>query len=113
MIDAEAKAKLERWIADMHGALRFRWDGPPCRRAALMSRRRSSNSTAPRELKEEVFGPVLHVVRWRADELDRLLDDIAGNGTALTLGIHSRIDATVAAHRRASRATAMSTSTAT
>ena len=47
-----------------------------------------------RDLKEEVFGPVLHVVRWRADELDVLLDDIAGNGTALTLGIHSRIDGT-------------------
>ena len=42
-----------------------------------------------------MFGPVLHVVRWRADELDRLLADLAGNGTALTLGIHSRIDATV------------------
>ena len=48
-----------------------------------------------RELKEEVFGPVLHVVRWRADELDALLDDIAANGTALTLGIHSRIDLTI------------------
>ena len=46
-------------------------------------------------LKEEVFGPVLHVVRWKAGELDRLLDALAGNGTALTLGIHSRIDATV------------------
>ena len=43
-----------------------------------------------------MFGPVLHVVRWRAGELDQLIDDIAGNGTALTLGIHSRIDATVA-----------------
>ena len=43
-----------------------------------------------------MFGPVLHVVRWRADELDQLLDDIAANGTALTLGIHSRIEATVA-----------------
>jgi RHH-type proline utilization regulon transcriptional repressor/proline dehydrogenase/delta 1-pyrroline-5-carboxylate dehydrogenase len=42
-----------------------------------------------------VFGPVLHVVRWRANELDALLDEIAGNGTGLTLGIHSRIDATV------------------
>ena len=69
--------------------------GSRCRRAALMSRRRSSNSIAQNELKEEVFGPVLHVVRWRADELDQLLDDLAGNGTALTLGIHSRIDATV------------------
>ena len=48
-----------------------------------------------RDLKDEVFGPVLHVVRWRADELDVLLDDIAGNGTALTLGVHSRIDLTV------------------
>jgi RHH-type transcriptional regulator, proline utilization regulon repressor / proline dehydrogenase / delta 1-pyrroline-5-carboxylate dehydrogenase len=46
------------------------------------------------ELREEVFGPVLHVVRWRADALDALLDDIAANGTALTLGVHSRIDLT-------------------
>jgi RHH-type proline utilization regulon transcriptional repressor/proline dehydrogenase/delta 1-pyrroline-5-carboxylate dehydrogenase len=48
-----------------------------------------------RELKEEVFGPVLHVVRWKADELDALLEEIAANGTALTLGVHSRIDLTV------------------
>jgi RHH-type proline utilization regulon transcriptional repressor/proline dehydrogenase/delta 1-pyrroline-5-carboxylate dehydrogenase len=49
-----------------------------------------------RELKEEVFGPILHVVRWRADRFDRMLDDVASNGTALTLGVHSRIEATVA-----------------
>ena len=45
-----------------------------------------------RDLTEEVFGPVLHAVRWRANSLDDLLDDIAGNGYGLTLGIHSRID---------------------
>jgi RHH-type proline utilization regulon transcriptional repressor/proline dehydrogenase/delta 1-pyrroline-5-carboxylate dehydrogenase len=44
------------------------------------------------DLQEEVFGPVLHVVRWRADRIDTLLDDIASNGTGLTLGIHTRID---------------------
>ena len=96
VIDAEAKDKLERWIADMHGAAAL-----PLGRTPLPAR---GTYVAPAiieldradELKEEVFGPVLHVVRWRADELDRLLDDIAGNGTALTLGIHSRIDATVA-----------------
>jgi len=38
---------------------------------------------------------VLHVVRWRADKLDALLDDITANGYALTLGIASRIDATI------------------
>jgi RHH-type proline utilization regulon transcriptional repressor/proline dehydrogenase/delta 1-pyrroline-5-carboxylate dehydrogenase len=47
------------------------------------------------DLTEEVFGPILHVVRWRAEALDELLDQIAGNGTGLTLGIHSRIDSTV------------------
>ncbi len=46
---------------------------------------------------------MLHVVRWRAGELDELLADIAGNGTALTLGIHTRIDAT--AERIAARLT--------
>ena len=47
------------------------------------------------ELKREVFGPVLHVVRYRAGELDSLLDQINGKGYALTHGIHSRIDETV------------------
>src|SRR5260370_31527431 len=47
------------------------------------------------DLREEVFGPILHVVRWRAGELDALLEEIAANGYGLTLGIHSRIDATV------------------
>ncbi len=43
-------------------------------------------------LKEEIFGPVLHVVRFRGRELDRLIDQINGTGFGLTLGIHSRID---------------------
>ena len=44
------------------------------------------------DLREEVFGPILHVVRWRAEALDALLEEIAANRYALTLGIHSRID---------------------
>ena len=43
----------------------------------------------------EVFGPILHAVRWRADRLDRVLDEIAATGYGLTLGSHSRIDETV------------------
>src|SRR5262249_58235471 len=46
-------------------------------------------------LSGEVFGPILHVVRWRADRLDAVLDEIAATGYGLTLGIHSRIDETV------------------
>jgi RHH-type proline utilization regulon transcriptional repressor/proline dehydrogenase/delta 1-pyrroline-5-carboxylate dehydrogenase len=98
VIDAEAKANLDRWIAAMEGEhrVRFRWDAfnslpavgtyvPPS--IVMLDR--------ARDLKEEVFGPILHVVRWRADELDALLDDIAANGYGLTLGVHSRIDTTV------------------
>jgi len=95
VIDREAKDKLERWIAGMHGALRFRWDGVLPAKGTYVAPAVIELASA-RELKEEVFGPVLHVVRWRAAELDALLDDIAGNGSALTLGIHSRIEATVA-----------------
>jgi RHH-type proline utilization regulon transcriptional repressor/proline dehydrogenase/delta 1-pyrroline-5-carboxylate dehydrogenase len=47
------------------------------------------------ELEREVFGPILHVVRWRGDRLEALLDEIVATGYGLTLGIHSRIDETV------------------
>ena len=98
VIDAEAKAKLDDWIAGMElaGRVRFRWDRerPLPRRGTYVAPTVIALDRAG-DLKEEVFGPVLHVVRWRAEELDTLLDDIAGNGTALTLGIHSRIDLTV------------------
>jgi RHH-type transcriptional regulator, proline utilization regulon repressor / proline dehydrogenase / delta 1-pyrroline-5-carboxylate dehydrogenase len=46
-------------------------------------------------LPREVFGPILHVIRWPVGHLDAALDDIAATGYALTLGVHSRIDATV------------------
>ena len=46
-------------------------------------------------LTGEVFGPVLHVIRWKASELDQVIDAINGTGFGLTLGIHSRIDETV------------------
>ena len=50
----------------------------------------------PEALTQEVFGPILHVVRWKARELGRALDAIAATGYGLTFGIHSRIEATIA-----------------
>ncbi len=98
VIDADAKKRLESWIAGMEraGCVRLR-AGPG---NALPS---GGIYVAPTiveldravDLNQEVFGPVLHIVRWNADGLDALLDDIAMNGTALTLGVHSRIDRTV------------------
>ncbi|HEY6257486.1 MAG TPA: aldehyde dehydrogenase family protein, partial [Xanthobacteraceae bacterium] len=98
VIDGEAKHRLECWIANLppQARLRFRWDRfgampatgiyvPPM----IVELERAS------DLAEEVFGPILHVVRWRASELEDLLNDIIANRTGLTLGIHSRIDSTV------------------
>ena len=47
------------------------------------------------QLTREVFGPVLHVIRYDADTLDDILAQINATGYGLTLGIHSRIDETV------------------
>ena len=97
VIDSEAKEKLDRWVAAMEarGAVLFRLDTVSPEGGTYVGPAIVELGSA-RELKEEIFGPVLHVVRWRAGELDQLLDDIAANSTALTLGIHSRIDETVA-----------------
>ncbi|MBE9549468.1 MAG: bifunctional proline dehydrogenase/L-glutamate gamma-semialdehyde dehydrogenase PutA [Proteobacteria bacterium] len=46
-------------------------------------------------LEREVFGPVLHVVRYRAKDLDKVIDAVNNTGYGLTLGIHSRIDRSV------------------
>jgi RHH-type proline utilization regulon transcriptional repressor/proline dehydrogenase/delta 1-pyrroline-5-carboxylate dehydrogenase len=46
-------------------------------------------------LEQEVFGPIIHVVRYKASELDRVIDAINNTGYGLTFGIHSRIDSTV------------------
>ena len=46
------------------------------------------------DLTRENFGPVLHVARFRAEELEQVIADINATGFGLTLGLHSRIDAT-------------------
>lgn len=47
------------------------------------------------QLEGEVFGPILHVIRYDSDQLDKVMDDIIDTGYGLTLGIQSRIDATI------------------
>jgi RHH-type proline utilization regulon transcriptional repressor/proline dehydrogenase/delta 1-pyrroline-5-carboxylate dehydrogenase len=47
-------------------------------------------------LKNEHFGPILHVIRFEADRLDEAINEINGLGGTLTLGIHSRSESTVA-----------------
>jgi RHH-type proline utilization regulon transcriptional repressor/proline dehydrogenase/delta 1-pyrroline-5-carboxylate dehydrogenase len=99
VIDADSKDRLAGWIARMEGQGRVLF------RADAAQDLPSTGCFVPptvieldraRDLKQEVFGPILHVVRYRASELDQVLSDIAGNGYALTLGIQSRIEAAIA-----------------
>jgi RHH-type transcriptional regulator, proline utilization regulon repressor / proline dehydrogenase / delta 1-pyrroline-5-carboxylate dehydrogenase len=93
VIDSEAKQKLEAHIARMKKEARVYFAG-----AAP-----DGNFVAPHifelssaeQLTGEVFGPILHVVRYLADHLDRVLQSIERSGYGLTLGIHSRIDDTI------------------
>ncbi|MDJ0653035.1 MAG: bifunctional proline dehydrogenase/L-glutamate gamma-semialdehyde dehydrogenase PutA [Xanthomonadales bacterium] len=55
------------------------------------------------QLEREVFGPVLHVLRYRARDLDQVVDAVNATGYGLTLGIHSRIESTVERIRQRSR----------
>jgi RHH-type proline utilization regulon transcriptional repressor/proline dehydrogenase/delta 1-pyrroline-5-carboxylate dehydrogenase len=52
--------------------------------------------TSLSDLKQEVFGPVLHVIRFKREKLDRLIDDINATGYGLTFGLHTRLDTTIA-----------------
>ncbi|HEY6643636.1 bifunctional proline dehydrogenase/L-glutamate gamma-semialdehyde dehydrogenase PutA [Povalibacter sp.] len=45
------------------------------------------------QLTREVFGPIVHVIRYRAEDLDKVIDAINDTGYGLTLGIHTRVDA--------------------
>ncbi len=45
------------------------------------------------QLTREVFGPIVHVIRYRAADLDQVIDAINATGYGLTLGIHTRVDA--------------------
>jgi RHH-type proline utilization regulon transcriptional repressor/proline dehydrogenase/delta 1-pyrroline-5-carboxylate dehydrogenase len=98
VIDGEARDRLERWIAQppAQARLRLRWDrGRTLPAAGTYLGPTIIELARAADLTEEVFGPILHMVRWRAEELDALIDDIARNRYGLTLGVHSRIDRTV------------------
>ncbi|MBR0724037.1 bifunctional proline dehydrogenase/L-glutamate gamma-semialdehyde dehydrogenase PutA [Bradyrhizobium manausense] len=95
VIDVEAKQRLDAHIARMKSEARLHFAGTApegCFVAPHIFELRDAG-----QLTEEVFGPILHVVRYRAETLERVLQAIERTGYGLTLGIHSRIDDTVEA----------------
>ena len=92
VIDAQAKDRLDAHCARMGREARTHLAGTPPPGLFVAPHIFEIGHAA--ELREEVFGPILHVVRYPADGLERVLRDIRAGGYGLTLGIHSRIEST-------------------
>ena len=94
VIDDDAQATINRHIKQMLG------DSTEVRRARLGQGTENGSFVTPAafeidrigQLEREVFGPVLHVVRYQADRLEQVVDEINRTGYGLTMGVHSRID---------------------
>lgn len=94
VIDREAKDKLDAHISSMKRQAKVHYAGEePVTGTYVAPHIFELNK--PHDLAQEVFGPVLHVVRYKADRLEEVLQAIEGTGYGLTLGVHSRIDSTV------------------
>ncbi len=98
VIDAAAREGIERHVQAMQAA------GMPVARLARDETGGQGHFVPPtvieidraQRLQREVFGPVLHVLRYRRDELPALVQAINASGYGLTFGVHSRIDETIA-----------------
>jgi RHH-type proline utilization regulon transcriptional repressor/proline dehydrogenase/delta 1-pyrroline-5-carboxylate dehydrogenase len=96
VIDSAAKAKLDRHITAMRKAGHRVWQRelPEACKAGTFVAPTIIEIDGIAQLSEEHFGPVLHVVRFKAEELGSVVEAINASGFGLTLGLHSRIDAT-------------------
>ncbi len=92
VIDAEARDRLLAHIAKTETSARVHYAGEAPQRGFFVAPHVFELGQVA-DLAEEVFGPVLHVVRYPAGDLDAVLDAIEATGYGLTLGIHTRIDA--------------------
>ncbi|WP_108790029.1 bifunctional proline dehydrogenase/L-glutamate gamma-semialdehyde dehydrogenase PutA [Erythrobacter sp. Alg231-14] len=105
VIDPDAQAALERHIArrEASGHTVWRREMPDDTQKGCFVAPTIMEIDSILDLKRENFGPVLHVARYKADELGAVIADINATGYGLTLGLHSRIEATrqfVQAHAR-------------
>jgi RHH-type proline utilization regulon transcriptional repressor/proline dehydrogenase/delta 1-pyrroline-5-carboxylate dehydrogenase len=91
VIDAEARDGLEAACA-LRSAASWQLDLPPGTEHGTFFAPRFYELDSASDLRCEIFGPVLHGVRYRRDRLDSLLDAIDNYGYGLTLGVHSRIE---------------------
>jgi RHH-type proline utilization regulon transcriptional repressor/proline dehydrogenase/delta 1-pyrroline-5-carboxylate dehydrogenase len=105
VIDLAARQKLERHEQRMgeEATLLARCDLEPAHAGGYFFAPQVYEIQRLSQLPEEVFGPVLHIIRYRGQDMPQVLEDINASGYGLTLGIHSRIDGFASEVFRATR----------
>ncbi len=96
-IDEEARALLQAHVARMES------EGTILHRCTLPAATKQGTFFAPTlieidsvdRLQQEVFGPVLHVLRFKGKKLEQTIEAVNATGFGLTMGLHSRIDSRV------------------
>ena len=94
VIDADARGALTRYVGEHQRAVLHRCTLGAEHEHGLFVAPTVIELKRAAELRREVFGPVLHVVRYDPKRLGALVDEINGLGYGLTLGVHTRIDST-------------------
>ncbi|MCX7898577.1 MAG: bifunctional proline dehydrogenase/L-glutamate gamma-semialdehyde dehydrogenase PutA, partial [Methylocystis sp.] len=94
VIDAEAKTKLDDYIAKMRAEGRVLYAGDTPSTGTFIAPHIVRLDQAG-DLREEIFGPILHVVTWRANAFDALVAELQASGFALTMGLQTRIGARI------------------
>ena len=95
VIDGDALAALERHAAEMDEVGKLIRAAPLDAETAgrgFFFAPRAYEIDSIKRLRGEVFGPILHIVRWRGEELERMLDEINATGYGLTFGVHTRVN---------------------
>ncbi|AOG07520.1 bifunctional proline dehydrogenase/L-glutamate gamma-semialdehyde dehydrogenase PutA [Bosea sp. RAC05] len=95
VIDGAAKHRLDSHIDAMRRLGRVSWAGQAPALGGTYVAPHVVTLGRVADLASEHFGPILHVVRWKAGELDTVIRDIEATGYGLTLGVHSRIETTI------------------
>ncbi|MCG2581186.1 MAG: aldehyde dehydrogenase family protein, partial [Marinobacter sp.] len=98
VIDEEAQSALQQHLQELESSARFiaRAPVPPACQAGYFIAPSAYGISSINDLRSEHFGPILHVIRYEAEKLDDVIDEINGAGYGLTLGIHSRSESTAA-----------------
>ncbi|MBG21736.1 MAG: bifunctional proline dehydrogenase/L-glutamate gamma-semialdehyde dehydrogenase [Rhizobiales bacterium] len=91
VIDQEQKTMLTEHVETMRKTQKVRFQGEVPAEGTFFAPTIVDLSNAE-ALDREIFGPVLHVVRWKAKDLEKVLDKIEATGFGLTLGVHTRIE---------------------